>query len=142
MELTWTQPKAVPPLPAQAQLKPDVTYAVVGGLGGLGRAFIAWMAEHGARHVLSISRSGAVDHQSQVFIAEMNAKGVRLVAKKCDVTLQDEVASLMQEAERDGLPQIRGVLQSAMVLKVRRRGVFSFLASPVFPSLHQLRFGF
>jgi NAD(P)-dependent dehydrogenase (short-subunit alcohol dehydrogenase family) len=77
------------------------------------------MAERGAKNVLSLSRSGAKGQQNQAFISELAAKGVRVVAKKCDVTSQDEVASAMREVKRDGLPPIRGIIQSAMVLKVR-----------------------
>jgi acyl carrier protein len=110
--------QAIPPLPAEAKLKSDSTYAVVGGFGGLGRATIVWMAERGARHILSISRSGGKDLQSQTFISELEAKGVRVAAKTCDVSSLDEIVSVIEEAKRDGLPPIRGVIQSAMVLKV------------------------
>jgi emericellamide synthase (highly reducing iterative type I polyketide synthase) len=79
---------------------------------------MAWMAEHGAKHILSISRSGAKDQQSQAFVRDMGAKGVAIVDKNCDVASLDELMSLIQEVERDGLPPIRGVIQSAMVLKV------------------------
>jgi len=110
----------VPPPPHQAELRPDATYAVVGGLGGLGREIISWMADHGARNILSLSRSGAKDQRSLELIQEMSARGVRLIAEKCDVTSREQVASLAQRIrDEDGMPPIRGMIQSAMVLRVR-----------------------
>ncbi|KAF7563745.1 hypothetical protein G7046_g409 [Stylonectria norvegica] len=109
--------KAIPPVPQQAQLKADATYVVVGGFGGLGRAIIAWMADCGARNIVSASRSGAKSKDGQAFIAEMKAKGVVVVARECDVTLEDAVSSLIEKSLTQGLPPIRGVIQSAMVLK-------------------------
>ncbi|KZZ97735.1 Beta-ketoacyl synthase [Moelleriella libera RCEF 2490] len=51
--------KATPRRPKEAQLRPDGTYIVVGGLGGLGRVILEWMADHGAKQVVTVSRSGA-----------------------------------------------------------------------------------
>lgn len=110
----WT--KAVPPLPAQAQFKPDASYAVVGGLGGLGRSIVSWMADHGARYILSLSRSGNKDLQSISFIEDLRAKGVELLVKKCDVASLDDVARLKDAGNE--FPPIRGIIQSAMVLRV------------------------
>lgn len=118
MKLTLNQ-QAIPPSPAEAQLKADATYLIVGGFGGLGRAFIQWMAEHGAKNILSISRSGAKSQQDHAFISELAAKGVRVVASRCDVSSQDQLTSTVIAAKSDGLPPIRGIIQSAMLLKVR-----------------------
>lgn len=81
---------------------------------------ISWLGEHGAKNVLSLSRSGAKDAQIRAFIREMETKGVRVIAKKCDVASEEEVSSIVRNVARhDGLPPIRGVIQSAMVLQVR-----------------------
>lgn len=76
------------------------------------------MGSHGARNILSISRSNPQHQQIQDFIREMEAKGVRLIAKKCDITSEGELASVIKDVAQGGLPPIRGVVQSAMVLKV------------------------
>ncbi|KAK0701265.1 hypothetical protein B0H67DRAFT_655916 [Lasiosphaeris hirsuta] len=109
--------KAVPPAPVPAHLKADATYAVVGGFGGLGRAVVLWMASHGARNIIALSRSGAKDQQSLSFIREMGAKGIKVVGKACDVSSKERITNLVQEIERDGMPPIRGIIQSAMVLR-------------------------
>ncbi|ATY64703.1 Beta-ketoacyl synthase [Cordyceps militaris] len=109
--------KADPPAPAHAELKPNATYLLVGGFGGLGRAVITWMGSRGAKNILVISRSGCPDKQGQILIKDMEAMGVKVVAEKCDVTAEDEVASLSKLAADRGLPPIRGVIHSAMVLQ-------------------------
>nr|UWV21338.1 polyketide synthase 5 [Chaetomium globosum] len=109
--------KAVPPAPIPARLKADATYAVVGGFGGLGRAAVSWMASHGARNIVSLSRSGAKDQDSQSFIQELSAGGINVVGKACDIGSAEQIASLAQELESAGMPPIRGIIQCAMVLK-------------------------
>lgn len=116
--------QAVPPAPAPAQLKANATYAVVGGFGGLGRAVVRWMVSHGARNIIALSRSGARDQQSQSLIKEMEEKGIRVVGKACDVASECQITAMVREMEDDGMPPIRGVIQSAMVLRVG----FSLLA--------------
>ncbi|PMB67276.1 Compactin diketide synthase mokB [Beauveria bassiana] len=109
--------KADAPAPTQAQLKPDATYLLVGGLGGLGRAIVTWMGSRGAKNILCTSRSGCSDKQGQTLIRHMEALGVKVVAMKCDVTAENQVASLPKAAADCGLPPIRGVIHSAMVLQ-------------------------
>jgi emericellamide synthase (highly reducing iterative type I polyketide synthase) len=77
------------------------------------------MADHGAKHILAISRSGAKEEQDQNFIGELAKKGVKVHAKKCDVSSESAVISLVQETGGEEIPPIRGVVQSAMLLKVR-----------------------
>lgn len=76
------------------------------------------MAEHGAKYILSVSRSGASNASSKALIKEMSTKGVNVIAAKCDITSRDEVASIVRQAKRDGLPPICGIIQAAMVLDV------------------------
>ncbi|KAF1979893.1 KR-domain-containing protein [Bimuria novae-zelandiae CBS 107.79] len=46
----------------------NATYILVGGLGGLGRSLITWMAGRGARHIAVISRSGTNTSVKTAFI--------------------------------------------------------------------------
>ncbi|KAL4915858.1 hypothetical protein BDW62DRAFT_203310 [Aspergillus aurantiobrunneus] len=108
---------AVPSMPSQAQLREDATYLVVGGLGGLGRSITSWLAEHGAKHIVSLSRSGANNADSLTFIEDIRRQGVNLIAPPCDVASPQAVVSMAQELELSGLPPIRGIVNSAMVLR-------------------------
>jgi emericellamide synthase (highly reducing iterative type I polyketide synthase) len=110
----------VPQPPRPAQLKPDGVYIIAGGLGGLGKAIIRWMGDHGARHIITLSRSGTCDETAVALIDEMRSKGTSVIVKRCDIASIDEVKALMAEIEQDGvLSPVRGVIQSAMVVKVR-----------------------
>ena len=75
------------------------------------------MADHGARNILCLSRSGATG-DSLRFIEEMDARGVTVVAPKCDVSSKEQVERLVGDVKGMGLPPIRGIVQSAMVIKV------------------------
>ncbi|GFF97772.1 lovastatin nonaketide synthase [Aspergillus udagawae] len=111
------QVKAIPPVPPPAELRPDASYLVVGGFGGLGRAMLSWMADHGARYLISFSRSGAVDPRNHDLISELEARGVHVLAKAGDVASSDDVASLTTVPGRSGFPPVRGIIQSGMVLQ-------------------------
>lgn len=76
------------------------------------------MADHGARNILCLSRSGATG-DSLLFIEEMDARGVTVVAPKCDVSSAEQVENLVGDVRGMGLPPIRGIIQSAMVIRVR-----------------------
>ncbi|KAH8694395.1 putative polyketide synthase [Ilyonectria robusta] len=109
---------AIPPAPEVAKFQPDATYAVIGGFGGIGRAAIEWMADNGAKHIVSLTRSGAKSQQNLDFVEQIKSKGVNLVAEKCDVTLEAEVALIARRfKEEDGLYPIRGVIQSSVVFE-------------------------
>ncbi|KAL2867348.1 type I polyketide synthase [Aspergillus lucknowensis] len=111
------QVKAVPSMPAQARLAEDASYIVVGGFGGLGRAIVSWLSEHGAKNIISVSRSGANDTESRAFVEHIRRQGVTLLAACCDVASPEAVAAMAQNLARDGLPPVRGIINSAMVLR-------------------------
>lgn len=97
---------------------------VIGGLGGLGRSVIAWMAEHGARSILTLSRSGAQSEEAVGFVAEMKQKGVSLIVKQCDIASRQQLQDLLTAIGQDkSIPSIRGVIHSAMALQVSRRSM-------------------
>ncbi|KAJ0414844.1 hypothetical protein BJY00DRAFT_318416 [Aspergillus carlsbadensis] len=109
--------KAVPSMPSQAQLREDASYIVVGGFGGLGRAIITWLVEHGAKNLVSLSRSGAKDAESRAFVEQIRQKGVTLLAPCCDIASSEAVAALAQDINRYGLPPVQGIINSAMALR-------------------------
>ncbi|KAL3482091.1 hypothetical protein BJX99DRAFT_252807 [Aspergillus californicus] len=109
--------KAVPSMPVQAGLNKNASYIVVGGFGGLGRSLITWLAEHGAKHIVSVSRSGAKDAESRAFVEAIRKQGVTLLASCCDVASPEAVATMADDLVRFGLPPVRGIINSAMVLR-------------------------
>lgn len=115
--LTWQQ--AIPTPPPQAQLIGDGLYLIVGGLGGLGRSIISWMADRGAKSILTLSRSGAGTNQAAAFIDEMKYRGVSVIAKRCDISSEKQVKDVLSDLARvESTPPIRGVIHAAMALEV------------------------
>ncbi|KAK7920492.1 polyketide synthase [Apiospora marii] len=111
--------KVVPKPPSPTKLRPDATYLLPGGLGGLGRSIAKWMAEpqQGAKNILFLSRSGGDSDAARELLSELQSKGVRAQALKCDVSNEAELVAALKAAEKDGFPKIAGVIQGAMQLK-------------------------
>ncbi|KAJ5901470.1 hypothetical protein N7495_001998 [Penicillium taxi] len=97
-------------------LDPDSTFVVCGGLGGIGRNIVTWLADRGARHLLLLSRSGAQGENSRCLIDHLKGRGVQVMAPKCDVSdrvlLQNSLIACMSH-----MPPIKGCIQAAMVLR-------------------------
>jgi hypothetical protein len=94
----------------------EAGYLLVGGLGGLGQAVAVWMAEHGARHFVFISRTGR-SSTTDSFFEELSAMGCTYDVVKGNV-VDGEVVS---DAVRMSPKPISGILQMAMELQVSSR---------------------
>lgn len=97
-------------------LRPDVSYLMVGGLGGLGRAVSTWMVEHGARNLVFLSRSAGDSPDVQAFLGELKAQGCHTQLVTGSVTKLSDLKLAIETAERP----IAGVINMSMVLRVRR----------------------
>lgn len=98
-----------------AHFRPDASYLLVGGLGGLGRAVSTWMVENGARSLVYLSRSGGESLQDKAFVRELSAQGCTAQVFKGDAACQQDVEKAIRDADRP----IAGVLLMSMVLQVR-----------------------
>ncbi|PKX89491.1 type I polyketide synthase [Aspergillus novofumigatus IBT 16806] len=94
-------------------LPDDVSYLLVGGLGGVGRALATMMVERGARHFIFLSRSAGKSAQDQAFRCELEAQGCSAVMIQGDVGVVDDVKAAIQRSSQP----IGGVLQLSMVLR-------------------------
>lgn len=116
--LRMTPESRVPILPrakVPLRLKQDATYVLVGGLGGLGRAQAVFMAEHGARHIAFISRSGDARAEAKAVMKTLAEAGVEAKTYACDVADKPQLAEVLDEISCS-MPPIRGLVQGAMVL--------------------------
>lgn len=98
---------------------PDESYLVVGGGGGIGRSIIQWMSRRGAKNIIIMTRSGLQSQRVRELKSEMELKGVRLAVFQGDVGDSTSLESVIEESAKI-LPPIRGVIHSAMVLKVSK----------------------
>ncbi|KAE8151809.1 polyketide synthase dehydratase-domain-containing protein [Aspergillus avenaceus] len=113
--VTFQNPDAlvrmVPPVP-RARFDPEAQYVITGGLGGLGRSILNWMASRGARHLTVLSRSGACSVEAQGLIDDLSTKGVTVQSVRCDVTEPDQVIRVLEEGTAK-IP-IRGLVHAAV----------------------------
>lgn len=112
--------KVIPKPSAPTRLRPDATYLLPGGLGGLGRSIAKWMAapDQGAKNLVFLSRSSGEGEAAQELLRDLDSLGVRAKAIKCDISDEISLASALKTCEEEGFPKIAGVIQGAMQLKV------------------------
>ena len=106
-------------LPARPTLSfsSDATYLLVGCLGGLGRSLTSWMMKKGARNFAFLSRSGADSLQASILVEALEAAGANVQVMRGDASVRSDVDRAVRDVPNDR--PIRGVIQAAMVLKVR-----------------------
>jgi NADPH:quinone reductase-like Zn-dependent oxidoreductase len=100
-----------------AKIRPDATYVLAGGFGGIGIEFIRWMVRHGARNVIVLSRRGPVEKTAQELVAELEQQGVKIASPTCDLTDKKAVEHAISSCLTD-MPPVRGGIQATAVLKV------------------------
>ncbi|EOD48494.1 putative polyketide synthase protein [Neofusicoccum parvum UCRNP2] len=103
----------VRPFAHDARLRGDVAYLIVGGLKGLCGSLAIHMARRGAKHIVSMSRSGCSDGRSQAVVVNCNSLGCKVYEAKGDVGNPEDVHTAFAVAP---VP-IGGVIQGSMVLR-------------------------
>ncbi|KGO61703.1 Acyl transferase/acyl hydrolase/lysophospholipase [Penicillium expansum] len=104
------------PVISPTLLRPDASYILIGGTGGLGRSIAKWMSSKGAKNIVLVSRRATINERVQALIDTLAPLGVRMVVKACDVSSQESVEALVNEDMKD-LPPIRGIIHGSMVLR-------------------------
>jgi polyketide synthase 5 len=105
---------AVPPEQAHV-FRPDGSYIVTGGLGGLGLFLASKMSAAGAGRVVLNSRSQPKP-AALAEIARMRAAGTEVEVVSGDIACPETVDRLVAAATSSGLP-VRGVLHAAAVVE-------------------------
>lgn len=104
----------VAPLGHRDLFRPDVSYLLVGGLGGLGQAIATWMVERGAKSLIFFSRSAANRDAHGTFFDELEASGCSVQAFSGDVGSIEDVKLAVAGASKP----IAGVMQMSLILRV------------------------
>jgi acyl transferase domain-containing protein/acyl carrier protein len=106
---------ADPAAPAAPPFEPEATVLISGGTSGLGALFARHLAtEHGARHLLLVSRSGGGAAGAGELQAELEELGASVRIAACDVADRAQLAALL-----DSIPAeqpLGAVIHSAGVL--------------------------
>lgn len=94
------------------------TFVIAGAFGGLGRDLAMWLVDRGARNLLLLSRSGAATAVAQALIQELDERGVKTSAPKCDISDSDDLQRAVDSCMTE-MPPIKGCVQASLVLQVR-----------------------
>jgi acyl transferase domain-containing protein len=99
------------PAPGAPILRPDASYLVTGGLGGLGLKVAAWLASQGARNLVLMGRSQGSEAARQAVLA-LEASGVRILRVQGDASREEDVHRILGEIAQS-MPPLRGVIHAA-----------------------------
>lgn len=77
------------------------------------------MTDHGARNLIVLSRSANAPEKAAPLLAEMKKIGCRVKTIGCDISDESQLAKALESCAQE-MPPIRGVIQGAMVLQVRK----------------------
>lgn len=101
--------------PAPVAIRPDASYLVTGGTGGIGLHVARWLVEQGARHLVLASRSGESEIVRDA-INELQAGGARVVVMQADAGNEADVSHLMTAIEEQ-MPPLRGIVHAAGIVE-------------------------
>ncbi|MGZ5629168.1 MAG: SDR family NAD(P)-dependent oxidoreductase, partial [Methylobacter sp.] len=91
-------------------IKPQHSYLITGGLGGLGLKLAEWLIEQGATHVILNSINPANEHaQAQLNALQQQAQVELIVA---DIGQADQVQDLFEQIKA-GQPPLAGIIHAA-----------------------------
>ncbi|HEX5873641.1 MAG TPA: type I polyketide synthase, partial [Pyrinomonadaceae bacterium] len=95
-------------------VRSDGLYLITGGLGGLGLCVSKWLVDHGARHLVLMSRSGASE-TTETAVESLRNAGAEVIILKTDVSVAEELAAALDAIEQMDAP-LTGVIHAAGVL--------------------------
>ncbi|MCY1071297.1 type I polyketide synthase [Nannocystis sp. RBIL2] len=107
-------PRPLPP-PAAFPVRPDATYLLTGGLGGLGLEAARWLVQAGARHLVLVGRSGVTSDAQIAAIAGLAEAGAQVVVERADIAEPAELARVLSSVQLQG-PPLAGIVHAAGVL--------------------------
>ncbi|KAL4949362.1 KR-domain-containing protein [Aspergillus filifer] len=99
--------------PESIRFRPDCSYLLVGGLGGLGRMISTWMVENGARNIIFFSRSAKEGPETTPYFDELRAQGCTVTPFAGSVTKLSDV----EEAVKQATAPVAGVIQMSAVMR-------------------------
>lgn len=98
-------------------MRENASYLITGGTGGIGMSTCRHLANHGAKSVILLSRSGGKKDETSKLVEELAQLGTQVTIRKCDVGAGEDLTKVIKECEQE-LPPIHGVIHGAMHLEV------------------------
>ncbi|MCY4594958.1 MAG: SDR family NAD(P)-dependent oxidoreductase [Bryobacterales bacterium] len=107
---------AAPPL-RSGRVRPDRTYLITGGLGGIGCAVGGWLADRGARTIVLNGRRDP-DEAAAETIRDLQERGLTVQVELADVTDPAAIDAMLSRVDRT-LPPLGGLVHSVGLLADR-----------------------
>ncbi|WP_394834506.1 type I polyketide synthase [Pendulispora rubella] len=106
-----------PPAPEPVSMRPDATYLVTGGGGGLGSELARWLVARGARHLVLTGRSlpGPDGSDLAALLADLRDQDAEVQYAPVDASDERSMRRLLDNRRADGRPPIRGAFHTAGV---------------------------
>lgn len=114
-----------PPSPTPVRIRPDASYLVTGGLGGLGPHIARWLVRSGARHLMLCSRKKLPDrctwgemlpshesYQQVAAIQELEKQGATIEVASVDVADRGQMEALFARVRNSSKP-LAGIIHAA-----------------------------
>ena len=111
-------------------LRPDGSYLVTGGLGGLGLLVARWLVENGARRIILMGRKPLPPRSAWAHaqgplasviaaVREIESLGASVHLAPVDVADETQLSAWIEGYRRDAWPPLRGVVHAAGVIQHR-----------------------
>ena len=97
-----------------ACIRPESSYLITGGLGGLGLQIAQQLVASGATHLVLAGRRGVTSERAQEVMLELEAAGTEVTVVQADVSQEQDVARLLSTCETKA--PLRGIIHAAGVL--------------------------
>ena len=94
--------------------RPNSTYLVIGGFGGLGLAVAEWLVATGARRIALLGRLGPSDPE---VVRKLEAVGAEVVSIRGDVADEAFMRKALADLHRDDAP-LKGIFHAAAALSM------------------------
>lgn len=136
---SWKEmdPVAIPPV---GWLREGGSYLVTGGLGGLGRELVKFLARRFRAKVMVCGRS-PLDQERSLLLTSLASEGVGLEYRQADLNRLDDVDRLVSDAERwsgglNGIFHLAGVVADSFLAKKTQLGMADVLGPKIQGCVH------